>query len=251
MADVVVMTFNIRTDRGLDGRNSWWLRREATVEAVRSVAPDVVALQEVRRLQLGHLKDALPEYGFLSVGRANGRQRGEHCPVLYRHARFDVAQWDVRWFSEDRSGRIATLARLGDRTDGRTFCVASTHLDHRSAEARVTAAAALALWVRTWAGPWIVMGDFNATTVDPALATLLATGLQDALAHLPPRGAGAATAHSFTGRADGARIDHVLVSPGWAVVDAAIVRATPGGRLPSDHWPVMARLRPAPDGTAR
>ena len=239
----MVLTFNIRTDRGLDGRNSWWFRRGATVEAVRAVAPDVAALQEVRRVQLGHLKAGLPEYGFLSAGRSNGRKRGEHCPILYRHDRFSVTQWDVRWFSEDRSGRIATIARLSDRADGKTFSVASTHLDHRSAETRITSAATLALWVRSSTGPWIVMGDFNATAVDPSVASLLATGLQDALAHLPTRGTGAATAHAFTGRADGDRIDHVLVSPSWAVVDAAIVRETPGGKLPSDHWPVMARLR--------
>ena len=243
VSDVVVMTFNIRTDRGLDGRNSWWLRRGATVAAVRAVAPDVAALQEVRRFQLGHLKSALPEYGFLSVGRANGRKRGEHCPILFRHDRFQVAQWDVRWFSEDRSGRIATVARLSDRADGRTFSVVSTHLDHRSAEARVSSAAALALWVRTWTGPWIVMGDFNATAVDPSVGSLLATGLRDALEHLPSRGTGAATAHAFSGRQDGDRIDHVLVSTGWQVVEARIVHDTPDGRLPSDHWPVMARLQ--------
>lgn len=239
----MVMTFNIRTDRGLDGRNSWWLRRGATVDAVRSVAPDVAGLQEVRRLQLGHLKSELPEYGFLSAGRGNGRKRGEHCPILYRHDRFQVAQWDVRWFSHDRSGRIATIARLSDRTDGTAFGVVSTHLDHRSAEARVNSAAALSLWVRTSTGPWIVMGDFNATAVDPSVGSLLATGLQDALAHLPTRGTGAGTSHRFKGGADGDRIDHVLVSPGWTVLDAAIVHETPGGRLPSDHWPVMARLR--------
>lgn len=237
------MTFNIRTDRGLDGRNSWWLRRAATVDAVRSVAPDVAGLQEVRRLQLGHLKGELPEYGFLSAGRGNGRQRGEHCPILYRHDRFEVTSWDVRWFSQDRSGRIATVARLSDRRDGTAFSVVSTHLDHRSAEARVNSAAALALWVRTGTGPWIVMGDFNATAVDPSVGSLLATGLQDALAHLPTRGTGAATAHRFKGGADGDRIDHVLVSPGWTVLHAAIVHETPGGRLPSDHWPVVARLR--------
>jgi len=237
------MTFNIRTDRGLDGRDSWWFRRKATVETVRTVAPDVAALQEVRRFQLRYLKAELPEYGFLSLGRGNGRQRGEHCPILYRHDRFSVDRWDVRWFSEDRSGRIATIARLSDRGDGTSFSVASTHLDHRSAEIRITSAATLALWARTRTGPWIVMGDFNATAVDPSVASLLATGLRDALAHLPTRGAGAATAHAFSGRQDGDRIDHVLVSSGWAVLEAAIVRTMPGGKLPSDHWPVMARLR--------
>lgn len=237
------MTFNIRTDRGLDGRNSWFLRRHALVDAIREVDPDVAGLQEVRRIQLGFLRAQLPEYGFLSAGRANGRQRGEHCPILYRHGRFDVVRWEVRWFSEDQTGRIATLAQLTDRATGARVCVANTHLDHRSAERRTNSAAALSVWLRAWEGPWIVLGDFNATAVEAGVATLLASGLRDALVQLPPRGAGAATAHRFTGGHDGVRIDHILVSPAFEVVSSSIVRTTPNGRLPSDHWPVVALLR--------
>ena len=55
------MTFNIRTDRGMDGRNSWFLRRGAVVDAIREIGPDVAGLEEVRRLQLGFLRTHLPE----------------------------------------------------------------------------------------------------------------------------------------------------------------------------------------------
>lgn len=246
MSEITVMTFNIRTDRGLDGRNSWWLRRRATVEAIRAVAPDVAGLQEVRRLQLRYLAARLPEYGFLSRGRANGRRRGEHCPILYRRDRFAVDKWDVRWFGERRRGRIATIARLLERGSSVPLGVVSTHFDYRSAHARAHSAAALSFWIREMDGPWVVMGDLNATAVEPSVQTMLSGGLRDALGHLGPKGAGLATAHRFTGATDGARIDHILISPGLEVVEAQIVRDRPRGRLPSDHWPVVARLRRGP-----
>ena len=243
--DLVVMTFNIRTDRGLDGRNSWWFRRRATVAAIRAVAPDVAGLQEVRRLQLRYLAAQLPEYEFVSAGRNNGRMRGEHCPVLVRRERFAVEEWGVRWLGDARRGRIATVVRLVERETAGRIGAVSTHFDHRSADARSRSAAALTLWVRGDPGQWVVMGDLNATVVDPSVQTLLAAGLRDALAHVGPRGPGAATAHAWRGGEDGARIDHILVTAGFDVVEARIVRERPGGRLPSDHWPVVARLRQA------
>ena len=245
MSDLRVVTFNVRTGRGLDGRNSWLLRRAAVVDVIRSMDPDVAGLQEVRAGQLRYLLSHLPEYGFLSAGRANGQNRGEHCPVLYRRERFAVVRWEVRWFAANRSGRIATVARLDDRSAGasESITVANTHLDHRFAAVRATSGAALAGWARDEEGPWVVLGDFNATVVDAAVVPLLEAGLQDALAALLPRGASVATAHRFTGRVDGRRIDHVLVSPELEVVHAEIVRTRPGGRLPSDHWPVAALLR--------
>ena len=243
--DLTALTFNIRTDRGLDGRNSWWLRRSATVDVIRAVAPDVAALQEVRRLQLRYLAAQLPDYEFISQGRGNGRKRGEHCPVLFRRDRFVVDSWTVRWFGEHQRGRIATLVRLFERGSSAPLGVVSTHFDYRSAATRTSSAAALALWIRETSGPWIVMGDFNATVVEASLQIMLSAGLRDALGHLGHRGADVATAHRFTGGSDGSRIDHILVSAGLQVVDGRIVRDRPGGRLPSDHWPVVARVRRA------
>ena len=51
-----------------------------------------------------------------------------------------------------------------------------------------------------------------------------------------------ATHHSFSGRVKGTRIDHILVPGGVQVTDARIVHDRPSGRLPSDHWPVVATV---------
>jgi endonuclease/exonuclease/phosphatase family metal-dependent hydrolase len=51
------------------------------------------------------------------------------------------------------------------------------------------------------------------------------------------------TTHHFSGRIDGRQIDHILVSREIDVLDAQVAHPRPFGRLPSDHWPVVARLR--------
>lgn len=258
--DVAVMTFNVRNNRALDGRRSWWFRRRSALEAIRRPDPDVAGLQEARPLQVRYFRRRLDGYGLVGVGRDDGAGRGEHCLLLYREPRLEIERSESRWFSDtpDVAGsrgwgnhfpRLATIAVLVDKASGRRFGVVVTHFDERSRESRRRSAEALVAWMAAEPGlPWVVLGDLNATVDDPAVAGLIAAGLHDALGELPPAGPGAATNHDFTGRADGTRIDHILVSPQWTVVDAGIVRDRPLGRLPSDHWPVVARLRLA-DGS--
>jgi endonuclease/exonuclease/phosphatase family metal-dependent hydrolase len=85
-----------------------------------------------------------------------------------------------------------------------------------------------------------VVGDLNATAGDPAVATLGAGGLSDTLAGLGERGPQAATHHRWDGSTDGTRIDYVFTDDHWDVLRARIDHSRPGGRLPSDHWPVVA-----------
>jgi endonuclease/exonuclease/phosphatase family metal-dependent hydrolase len=159
----------------------------------------------------------------------------------------------TRWFSDtpDAPGsmswgnplpRIVTLCRFRHPASGLRFGVAGVHWDGASAVSRLRSAEALLGWLRDGL-PWVVLGDLNATPDDPSVAALLQAGLKDALAGLPARGDGAGTHHAWDGARDGTRIDHVLVSRDWAVQASGIAHDRPGGRLPSDHWPVWADLR--------
>jgi endonuclease/exonuclease/phosphatase family metal-dependent hydrolase len=247
-----LMTFNIRNGRGLDGRNIWWLRRRATASVIAAERPDVVGLQEVYRFQLRYLAKRVGGYDHVGVGRNNGAGKGEHAPLLYGPDRFELERTETRWLSDtprvpgsktwgNRSPRIVTLAWLRERATGRRLGVVSGHLDEASAPARRRSAEAILQWLNAADDrPWFVLGDLNTTADDPAVQVLLQGGYRDTLADLPTSGPGAGTEHAFTGRDDGKRIDFVLVPSLWSVVEACIVRARPGGRLPSDHWPVTA-----------
>ena len=257
-ASLRVASFNIRTGLGRDGRNSWPLRAGACAKAIAGLAADVVGLQEVRAFQERGLARRLPGYAGAGAGRADGRRRGERCTVAYRTSRLHLDRWTVRWFSDtpwapgSRSwgnpiARIVTLCCFSDLRTGDRFGVANAHWDGASPASRLRSAEALLDWLDP-ALPWIVLGDLNATAGDPAVAHLVTGGLRDPLAHLGARGPQAATHHPWDGSTDGTRIDYVLADDGWDVLGARIDHARPGGRLPSDHWPVVAEvaLRRAP-----
>jgi endonuclease/exonuclease/phosphatase family metal-dependent hydrolase len=246
------MTFNIRNGRGLDGRNLWWLRRRATAAVINAARPDVAGLQEVYRFQRRYLAGRLDGCRLVGAGRNDGGARGEAAPVLYRDQRFELQRSETRWLSGtpkvagsrtwgNRSPRIVTMAWLRDRGSGERLGAVSTHLDEASAPARRRSAEAILRWLGEEDDrPWVVLGDLNTTADDDAVRVLLDGGYRDTLAGLPGRGPGAGTEHAWKGRDDGKRIDFVLVPARWEVREAHIGRERPGGRLPSDHWPVMA-----------
>jgi endonuclease/exonuclease/phosphatase family metal-dependent hydrolase len=251
---ISVATFNIRTSIAVDdGRNMWWLRRRAAVKVIENLRAHVIGLQEVRPGQLRYLTRKLPRYDFYGFGRDND-QRGEHCPVLVDRDRFAVGDWSVRWLSPspDVPGsrhpdsvhpRIVTTVRMVDRRTGTALRIMNVHLDHLSAVVRTLQVQQLAEMIASSDEPVVVLGDFNCNIDDPSLQPLFDSSLREALEGLPPRGPATATHHSFTGAVDGDRIDHIFVSPQVHASAAHIVFERPGGRLASDHWPVVAQLR--------
>lgn len=123
-------------------------------------------------------------------------------------------------------GRIDALLRRGRR---RAFGTAL----RRRRPAAASAGLVPAVGTR-----WIVMGDFNLGLDSPAMNELAKAGLRSVL----PTDAGG-TFHAWSGATDRQRIDHILVDDGWEVLAAEVRHDRPGGRLPSDHWPIVARLR--------
>ncbi len=257
-ATLRVASFNVRTGVKWDGCDSWLLRAGACAAAIAGLDADVVGLQEVRLFQERGLARRLPGYAGAGAGRDDGRGRGERCTVAYRGARLRLMSWTVRWFSDTpgRPGsrswgnpiaRIVTLCRFMDLRTGDRFGLANAHWDGASAASRRRSAEALLGWLDP-ALPWIVLGDLNATGGDPAVARLIGGGLRDTLAHLGERGPQAGTHHPWDGSTDGTRIDFVLVDRRWDVLSARIDHARPGGRLPSDHWPVVAAVALQPAG---
>jgi endonuclease/exonuclease/phosphatase family metal-dependent hydrolase len=248
-----VATFNVRTGAKPDGRNSWPLRAGACAAAIAGLDADLIGLQEVRLFQERGLARRLPGYAGAGAGRDDGRGRGERCTVVYRPARLRLDRWTVRWFSDtpwipaSRSWgnpipRIVTLCRFTDLLAGEPFGFANLHWDGASTDSRLRSAEALLAWLDP-ALPWLVAGDLNATAGDPSVKRLVAGGLTDTLAALGPRGPRAATHHPWDGSAAGTRIDFILPGPRWDVIGSWIDHARPGGRLPSDHWPVVADVR--------
>ena len=105
----------------------------------------------------------------------------------------------------------------------------------RNHEVRLAQARALAAAMAP--GPLVLAGDLNAPDSSAVVRSLLSLGLRDAFASAG-RGYGYTYGHTLRPAFSFLRIDHVLVSAEFDVVDAFA-----GGAAASDHRPVIADLR--------
>lgn len=266
-----VMSFNIRYGTAADGVNSWLNRSDLVVAVIREHAPTVLALQEALRFQLDALTAALPSYGEIGVGRDDGMERGEYAAILYDRNRLRTTQHGTFWLSDtpdapgstswgNRITRICTWAHFEDLATGDGFYVFNVHLDHESQPSRERSVQLIAdrLSALPNVDPLIVLGDFNAGEDNPAFRYLVgevspsdafstappSPALIDTFRRARPHASAVGTFHGFSGDSSGAKIDAILVSAQWTVLDAAIVRRQRNGRYPSDHFPVVATLAP-------
>lgn len=280
-AALIVMSFNIRYGTANDGENAWPKRRQMVIDRIRASAADVVGLQEALRFQIDELLAAMPEYASVGVGRDDGKSRGEHCAILYRREGLSIQPVSGStgdkpssgsgdfWYSDtpDVPGskswgnnitRICSWARFVRTGTEQAFYVFNTHLDHESQPSREKSVLSLKYRIARRGGvdPVIVMGDFNAGEKNAAIVTMLRVeqavdadrfvcpSLRDSFRVVHPDEKQVGTFNSFKGIRTGDKIDYIFVDDGWDVVDASIDFTMPDGRCPSDHFPVIATVRP-------
>ena len=266
---LTVMTFNIRYGTAQDGENQWTARRDMLFDLVRAQNADIIGLQEALDAQIREIAAAAPGYAVVGVGRDDALAKGEYSAILFKTDRLHVAESGTFWFSDtpevpaskswgNNITRICTWARFVDR-DGRGFWHFNLHLDHQSQPSRERSTELLRRRIEARAfprEPVVVTGDFNVGEDNPALRTLVpaprspgasagtAAPFLDTFRVLHPdeRVAGTFTGFKF-GQVNGDKIDYILVQPGTEVLSAEIVRTSRADRYPSDHFPVVARVR--------
>jgi len=260
---LTVMSFNIRYGTANDGENHWSRRRGLLFDVIREQNADLIGLQEALAFQIDEIIAAAPGYAVVGVGRDDGRAKGEFSAILFRRDRFRVADSGTFWFSDTPAvpgskswgnsiTRISSWARFVDR-DGSAFWHFNLHLDHQSQPSRERSTELLLQRIAArsvLAEPVIVTGDFNVGENNIAIKTLLAAspgGGAPFVDTFRVRDAVATDVGTFTGFTFGKpgqdKIDYVLVQPGTDVLDAAIVRTSRNERYPSDHFPVVARIK--------
>ncbi|MBQ5922086.1 MAG: endonuclease, partial [Alistipes sp.] len=97
-----VMSFNVRYtgERETDGDNHWDWRRAASINMVREERPAVMGVQEALAPQLQFLDENLPEYGYVGVGRDDGKSAGEHMAIFYLKEAIELEDWGTFWLSQ-------------------------------------------------------------------------------------------------------------------------------------------------------
>lgn len=251
-------TYNLRLNLASDGPNAWPQRRDAVRALIRYHQWDLFGTQEALPEQIEDL-DALSEYAHVGVGRDDGVRAGEFSAIYYRRDRFRALRSGTFWLSETPETpskgwdarcckRIVTWVELRDRREAKaaSFFVFNTHFDHEGQVARRESAKLLLDRAQSLAAgrPLLVIGDFNATPESEPLQILHAA-LQDArsTSETEPYGP-VGTFNDFKIDAPlQERIDHLLHSPHWRVLSYAALTDSVAGRFPSDHLPVLVRLR--------
>ena len=196
----------------------------------------------------------------MGVARDDGKEKGEYSTPGFRRDRFTLVESGTFWLSPTPAlpskgwdaalPRIATWARLRDRAAKRILLVVNTHFDHIGEVARQESARLIRHWIdgqRKAGESAVLMGDFNSPATSNAYAAIVEPGkgaLKDSriisrTPHYGPLG-------TFTGfkiaQMEPSPIDHIFVSDDVTILRHATLTDQNGGKLPSDHYPVLADL---------
>ena len=252
---IKVMTYNIRLDTEQDGVNAWPKRTKKVFELIRKYDPDILGVQEALHHQMQDLVKNLNEYGYVGVGRDDGKEKGEYSAILYKKKKFDVKEKGTFWLSKtpDVPGskdwdaaitRVASWATLIDKNSTRQFLILNTHFDHIGKEARTNSAELIKNKLPKLAHslPVIVTGDFNCTREELPYTTLMqptSIKLTDA-APASPSG----TFCGFeVGKIECRAIDYIFYSSPWEASNYTVIKDNDGKYYPSDHLPVLVELQ--------
>ena len=281
--ELYIGQYNIRNANAKDAAegNGWERRCPVVCDIIRAESFDIFGSQEVLHSQLEDMRNALPQYDYVGVGRNDGKTAGEYAPIFYKKDRIRCLQSGTFWLSETpdvvasvgwdaKYTRICTWGQFKDRRTGKKFWMFNLHMDHRGIEARKQSALLVMERIKVMCGkqPYILLGDFNVDQFNPIYPMMMESGLfvdcHDAAAvRFAPTGSMNYFKIDF--KTD-SRIDHVLVSKQFDVLDytvltysywseeeptAEALEAIQAGkegvvvhkqRLPSDHYPIGIHL---------
>ncbi|HEU4472297.1 MAG TPA: endonuclease/exonuclease/phosphatase family protein [Flavisolibacter sp.] len=257
-----VMSFNIRLNHAGDSLNAWPYRKDKVASQILFHQVHLLGVQEALHEQMVDLRQRLPSYKYVGVGRADGKEKGEYSAIFYGTVRIRLLNAQTFWLAEktDEPGlkgwdaaieRIVTWAFFEDRVTGKRFYHFNTHFDHVGKVARRESAALLLRKTKQIAGnaPVIVTGDLNANPSDEPVQVLIDSTNVDhftdakqisAQAHYGPTG----TFNGFRSKeTSDLPIDYIFVRNGIGVLRHATLSQTWQGRFSSDHFPVLAVLK--------
>lgn len=249
-----VISYNIRYtgEPETDGDNHWNWRRAASINMVREERPAVMGVQEALAEQLQFLDENLPEYGYVGVGRDDGKSAGEHMAIFYLKEAVELQDWGTFWLSETPDSpsmgwdavcyRTCTWALMRDKATGRDFAMMNTHLDHRGEVAREESLKLIVSKIKELipeGTPLMLTGDFNSTT-DSEIFVPLKSALKDArevATQTDPRA-------TFNGWGRGnSVIDHIFCRKVEVDRFSVLCDKNYGAPYISDHYPVAAEVR--------
>lgn len=246
-SEIKVISYNIRFSGGPDGENRWELRKQASINMVRTEAPTVMGCQEMLPDQIAFLLDSLPLYRAVGVGRDDGVSAGEHMAVFYDTSKVKLIEWNTFWLSptpevpsygwDAACRRTCTYTLFEDIPTGKQFVLFNTHLDHIGPEAKREGAALIARLAQEMVSdgiPVFLTGDMNMLPDNESLGSL--REVFDDARIVAPKSDQRTT---FNGWGNDHRIlDYIFLRNAEAVEFRVLRDADYGASYISDHYPV-------------
>ena len=250
-----VITYNIRMETTADGNNQWNNRREWLSNQVMQTEADIIGMQEVLQKQLIYLDSMMPGYGREGVGRDDGFQQGEYCPIYYNLKRFEKTDGGIFWLSptpetpsigwDAALNRICTWVKLKDKSTGQLITAFNTHFDHIGVDARRNSAQLIIETIKKLdSGETMVIltGDFNSEPASEPIA-LLSEHLTDTRTYtgidseriIPTFNGWDASKHNEC-------IDFIFTGRNLKTKSYQVANSQTDGRYLSDHNMVMAEI---------
>lgn len=223
------------------------------IEMIKRLKPDSFGVQEAHIDWMKPLTAALPEYGWVGVGREDGKEDGEFEAVFYLKEKFTASDSGHFWISEtpdvpskswdSACTRMATYVKLTDKVTGKSYVHINTHLDHIGRVARVNGARMIAEKAASFGGlPVVATGDFNVTPDSDCYATMISSNMGDART-LAPDSDSSFTFHWFDPDKYHDIIDYVFVDRATvAPVRFRVFNEKINGSFYSDHYAVYADI---------
>ena len=253
---LIVATYNLRYNNPQDGINAWPNRVNLVKGLIQFHDWDIFGTQEVLYNQIQDL-EALSEYGWIGVGRDDGKLAGEFAALFYKKSRIEVIQSGNFWLSttpgEPTMGwdakcckRICTWAKCKDKQNGKLFYVFNAHFDHEGVVARLESAKLMHQKATEISKglPVIIMGDFNSLPESDAIKILNDVGYRDSFTHSKQAPYGpVGTFNSFNWNAElNRRIDYIFLGKYFNIEKYGVLTDSFEKRYPSDHQPVQVVL---------
>ena len=264
-----VGTYNIRYNNPNDEKegNAWAQRCPQLCDFINFEQPEIFGTQEVLVDQLHDLMKGLDGYGYIGVGRDDGKEKGEYAAIFYKKNQLSLLDSGNFWLSPtpERASlgwdaaciRICTWGKFQDKVSGKQFYFFNTHMDHVGTVARRESARLILKRINQLSKglPTILTGDFNVDQTDEIYQIFSNSGVlrdcyTNALQRMTPTG----TWNDFMQDSRSkSRIDHIFVSSDFKVPHYAIFTNSywlgKSRRNISDHYPVMVKLIFAQDKT--
>ena len=172
-----IVSFNLRFAWTEDGVNSFPQRAGNILLKITKEQPDVICFQEATDLNIGFLRNFLPQYDIV-FNQRDSEYAGEGLATAVKRKDFIVTKLDSFWLSDTPNiagsryeiqspcPRICQCVTIKRLADGKLIRIYNNHLDHESDNARILGIKQVLTRVEQDSNilqtPLFVLGDFNA-----------------------------------------------------------------------------------------